>query len=138
VSKPLSDTGTMQALADRLGDDCFEAHRGAFWWDEGSRVAVAFGNDGYATEDNRAALEVAELRDMVAAAGGEEVGFATTADGYTWALACRLPAALTPEALEAAAWAAYGGADADHPAGACFQGWQLNTARAVLERNGLL
>ena len=48
----------VQKIVDRIGDECFEAHRGAFWWDEDRRIAVVFGNDGYTdSKDARARLE---------------------------------------------------------------------------------
>jgi hypothetical protein len=97
----------MQKLVDRLGDDCFEAHRGGFWWDEKNRLAVVFGNDGY-QNDERARGEVEAIRRLLAEFGGKEVGFATESEeGYSWALACELSDDLTPDVLEGIAWAAW-------------------------------
>jgi hypothetical protein len=94
----------MQKLVDRLGDDCFEAHRGAFWWEKAKRVAVAFGNDGY-RQDGRARLEVEALRRLLVHWGGKELGFATNSeDGYSWALACELTRKLTPHVVEGVLW----------------------------------
>jgi hypothetical protein len=151
----------VQKIADRIAEECFEAHRGAFWWQEDRRIAVAFGNDGYAGEGSRAQVEVEALRGFLAHYGGREVGFATAADGYSWALACELPEEGVPEAMEAVLWAVWGEASAQRTAGqvphlnhgaiaarlegmqAAFMtgavgGYQGNVARATLERNGLL
>src|SRR5262245_18047004 len=94
----------MQKLVERLSDDCFEAHRGAFWWQEDAGIAVAFGNDGYAS-DPRAKGEVQAVRRLLDALGGEELAFATDAeDGYSWALACRLDRPGAVEVLEGLLW----------------------------------
>jgi hypothetical protein len=117
----------LQALAQRLFDDCFEAHRGAFWWNEDQRLAVVFGNDSVpaalltadqicasrelnprATTEpgERSTFEVAAIRRLLADHGGTEVGFAT-AEGATWVLGCLLPASLSPDVLEGTAWLAW-------------------------------
>jgi hypothetical protein len=156
------DDATVGKIVDRLGDDCFEAHRGAFWWDEASRVAVAFGNDGYA-QDVRARSEVAAVRRLLAEDGGEELAFATDEDGYSWALACKLPAGLVPDVLEGILWLVWNelsdrrwgpkGNDCDvaldsidwgdlrevlRTEGWSLTGLQVNIAGMVLERNGLI
>jgi hypothetical protein len=90
----------VQKIVDRVRDECFEAHRGAFWWDEGRRIAVAFGNDGH-DGDGRARLEVEALRKFLHNLGGQELGFATAGDGYSWAHAwkpCSPPTWPTPSA----------------------------------------
>src|SRR5262245_5021859 len=92
----------VQKILAMTSKECFAAHRGAFWWDEPSRTAVAFGNDGYAT-DRRSHLEVEALRQFLAHYGGKELGFAKDAkEGYSWALGCELPPDLTPDLLDAA------------------------------------
>jgi hypothetical protein len=94
----------MQKLVDRLASDCFEAHRGVFWWQQKKRVAVVFGNDGY-RQDNRSRLEVEALRRLLAHWGGKELGFATDSEtGYSWALACELTGKLTPHVVEGVLW----------------------------------
>jgi hypothetical protein len=159
------DQATMQKLVNRLGHDCFEAHRGAFWWDEGRRVAVAFGNDGFGGEDGRARFEVESLRELLRREGGKELAFATGDDGYTWALACALPGGLTPDVLEGVLWMAWNLASSGSRPGrpnpervvldwdavreglrdrkfgsalGALTGYQANAARAFLERNGLV
>jgi hypothetical protein len=151
----------VQRIVDRIGDECFEAHRGAFWWDEARRIAVAFGNDGYAGDGSRARVEVEALRGFVDHYGGRELGFATAGDGYSWALACELPEDGSPDALEVILWAAWLEASSQKAAGlkprlnhgaiaarlegmqpafeaGAVGGYHGNVARAVLERNGLL
>jgi hypothetical protein len=97
----------MQALVDRLASDCFEAHRGSFWWDEKRRIAIAFGNDGY-REDRRARLEVEAVRRLLAHWGGKELGFATESEfGYSWALACEVTSKVTPDIVEGVLWRAW-------------------------------
>jgi hypothetical protein len=154
----------LQAVVNRLGDECFEAHRGAFWWSKADRVAICFGNDGYAKDSRgRAKAEVEALRRFLAEYGGREVGFATEAeDGYSWALACVPPEGMGPEVLEgvlrqAWTWASHQeGAGPNTPLvldwaaikegletgrfsglSACQTGLQANIARATLERCGL-
>jgi hypothetical protein len=99
----------IQKVANRLYEDCHQAHRGAFWWDEGKRVAIAFGNDGYSS-DPRSQGEVAALRVLLKEWGGIELGFATEdgeGEGYGWALACRCPSWLNPDVLEGTLWFAW-------------------------------
>src|SRR5262245_9935949 len=97
----------IQKIVDRIGGECFEAHRGAFWWHEDRRIAIAFGNDGYA-QDERARLEVRALRELLPGLGGRELAFATESEGgYGWALACEIPEELGPENLEAALWSVW-------------------------------
>ena len=105
-------TERIQGIVDRLGTECFEAHRGAFWWEKEQRIAIAFGNDGgEGGEDERAQYEVAALRVLLAAEGGKELAFARDSQhGYSWALACELPAGLNPDLLERALWAAWNAA----------------------------
>src|SRR5262249_41018177 len=97
----------MGKIVSRLGDDCFEAHRGAFWWQEDRHVAIAFGNDGY-SGDGRARAEVEALRHLIAEMGGKELGFATDPeDGYSWALAFELKGAGVVDVVEAFRWWAW-------------------------------
>jgi hypothetical protein len=148
----------IQKIADRLTEECFEAHRGAFWWDEDERVAIAFGNDGYST-DARSQQEVEAVRDLFDNIGGRELAFATANDGYSWALACELDHHLDVSHLEAVLWLAWKGLSAQRAAGEDpmfdwfefedtvqamlseaveVRGIQPNIAGAVLERNGLV
>ncbi len=96
----------VRRIIDRLHDDCFEAHRGAFWLDERRRVAVAFGNDGHNT-DARAWFGVAAIRRLLRDEGGEEIGFATAGKGYSWALVCKLPEAVSADNLHSTLWGAW-------------------------------
>jgi hypothetical protein len=151
------DQKVMQKIAERLYEDCFEAHRGAFWWDERRRIAVAFGNDGWGV-DVRAKREVETVRCLLAESGGKELGFATAGEeDYSWALVCELPDDLTPGVLEGVLWYAWSLGDDTGPvvldwsaivasleAGrfgsldAAFAHVQVHVARATLERNGLV
>ena len=54
-------------MADYVGDNMFEAHRGAMTWKQ-EGVSVVFGNDGY-TQDGRARSEVAMVREHLGAGG---------------------------------------------------------------------
>ncbi len=127
----------VQKIVDRLRGECFEVHRGAFWWDEGRRVAVAFGNDGYST-DEKARREVAAVRQLLVEQEGRELGFATDSeDGYCWALACELPADLDPAALESVLWDAWL-SQCEAPEKGLFRSYQSQVAGAVLERHGLI
>ena len=156
-----------EAIVTRLHDDCFEAHRGAFWWDEKRRIAVAFGNDGRGVRQD---FEIAAVRKLLADYGGKELGFARSAEaegfpedtGYSFALMCELPKPLHPGVLDGVLWKAWTTIsfhDKDDPtpvvldwdaikqslddghfdslAGA-FVGIQANIAHATLERNGLI
>jgi hypothetical protein len=151
------DSKTIQAIAKRLHDDCFEAHRGAFWWDEKHRIAVAFGNDG---KGNRQDFEIAAIRKLLADYGGKELGF-TWHEDYSFVLMCELPRVLNPDVLEGVLWKAWNtiswhkkddpipvvlnwdaikqGLEEGHFASleGSFTGIQGNIARATLERNGL-
>jgi hypothetical protein len=91
----------IQGIVERLSTGyCFEAHRGAFWWDKKMRIAIAFGNDGY-TQDDRAKFEVECLHTLLQQWGSKELAFATDhEDGDSWALACELSVSLTPDFLE--------------------------------------
>ena len=40
----------IQEIVDRTCKLCAAAHRGAFWWKEPDRIAVAYGNHGFATD----------------------------------------------------------------------------------------
>jgi hypothetical protein len=147
-------------LAERLHDDCFEAHRGAFWWDEERRIAVAFGNDG---ADERQNFEIASVRKLLADHGGVELGFARHGDdGYSFALACELPETFGPDVMEGVLWKAWNtisshkkedpvpaaldwdaigrmlGEQKRHPPESVFAAIQGDIAHVVLERNGLL
>jgi hypothetical protein len=148
---------TIQAIARRLHNDCFEAHRGAFWWDEKRRVAVAFGNDG---RGHRQDFEIAAVRKLLADYGGKELGFAWDED-YSFVLMCELPEVLDPDVLEGVLWNAWNivswhkkgdptpvvlnwdeirrGLEEKHFASVegAFTGGQANIAHATLERNGL-
>jgi hypothetical protein len=131
----------VQAIANRLHAECFEAHRGAFWWDEQSRCAIAFGNDGY-SQDERSQREVALLREVYTAAGGQELGFATAGEGYTWAAAWLLPPEpkplpITPGNLESTLWTGWLGHRFTGEATASMN-VQQHIAGMVLERCGLV
>jgi hypothetical protein len=135
------DNATIKKIVDRTGEDCFEAHRGAFWWDEARRVAVAFGNDGYSSTDEWARQEVEALRQLLARGGGKELAFATDEDGYSWALACELPAGLGLDHLKAALWAGWWGQPPDQKflgVATLHAHIQAHIAEVVLERNGLI
>jgi hypothetical protein len=90
----------IQKLVDRLHADCMEAQRGAFWWDKDQRIAVVFGNDDY-SKDFRSRAEVDIVRRNLRGEG-MELAFAT--DGFTWALACELPARLELRTLTHDIW----------------------------------
>jgi hypothetical protein len=122
-----------------------EAQRGAFWWDEDKRIAVVFGNDDYAT-DRRAKAEVEAVRRMIRG-DGKELAFATSgSDGFSWALACEVPARLDLGNLTYIIWSTWLWLDA----GKHSPEWeslpeqqesinaQIHIAEMVLERNGLI
>src|SRR6266545_2343618 len=97
----------MQKIVDRLSDECQEAHRGAFWFDETRHLVIAFGNDGH-TKDERAKQEVAAVRRYLVEVGGKELGFATNSgSGYSWALICEVKNSKAPEILEDIRWATW-------------------------------
>ena len=148
----------VKKIADRMHDECFEAHRGAFWWDENRRLAVAFANDGQGDRQN---FEIAAVRQLLRDYDGKEVGFATSND-YSFSLVCQLPAALTPDLLESVLWIAWNTISFHRHKGridpvkldwdaikrginsgsfgsleGAFTGIQADIARATLERNGL-
>jgi hypothetical protein len=149
----------IQAIVERISSDCMEAHRGAFWWDEERRIAVAFGNDGY-VQDRRAKFEVEVLRKYLNVLGGgcRELAFAVDEDtGYSWAMACELAPLATPALLEQFLWAGWNMkptpdlsqepdwneimAQMEDDACQCepstFELYQSSIAGAVIERNGL-
>jgi hypothetical protein len=129
----------------------------AFWWDEARHIAIAFGNDGY-NVDERARLEVEAVRRLIHELGGKELSFATGDDGYSWALACELATVDGVAFLEGMLWAAWNelselkgkGLEVKLNLDAIKKavesrtlprvtgGVQVNIARAVLERNGLI
>lgn len=110
----------IRQIVERLSAECFEAHRGAFWWDEALRIAVVFGNDAFSS-DPATEFEVAAVRRVLTDHGGKELVFATNSeDAYTWAIACELPDALAPEVLQDLMWHA----------------WQLAKRHAKLTREG--
>jgi hypothetical protein len=85
--------------------DCVEARRGAFWWDEEQRVAIAFGNDGYS--ENEVAQEVVVgVCSLLFDVGGRVLAFRTSDDGYCWALACQLKPPVGPDHLDIVVWLA--------------------------------
>lgn len=137
----------IQKLVNRFGDDCFEAHRGAFWWDESKRIAIVFGNDGY--KERRAKEEVNAIRKLLKSSSGKELAFATTEDEYSWALACELGSSLTPRILSQRLWQAWNFSSdlpdklddlKDFPAevGEGFVDYQIQITESILERNGLI
>jgi hypothetical protein len=123
-------SATLQALAELLAGDCFEAPRGAFWLDESQQVVVVFGNDDVPVElltaeqihrrpgrqedpdwpfapGQRSSFEVASIRRVLAESSvARELGFAT-AGITTWVLACSPPARTSPLLLEFVAWIAW-------------------------------
>jgi len=97
VSEPGDKPGPWEAVAasvaQKVYDTMISAHRGAFAWVDPT-YAVAFGNDGYRKEDGtagdpRTVAEVEQLRNLAVLDGLEEIGFGTSAAGYTWALIFR-------------------------------------------------
>ncbi len=94
-------------VAERIGDELFEAHRGV----TSSRhcdVMAAFGNDGYA-EDAKAKREVEAARQCIVAGGGTVLGFGTSSDGYSWVLLYRADN-LTATKVTDAMWNGWQGA----------------------------
>jgi hypothetical protein len=75
------------SVAEYIHDELFEAHRGVIHLSRGD--FLAFGNDGFATDD-RTKCEVAAVRSRMAGRA-TEMGFATTASGYSWVMLLRLP-----------------------------------------------
>src|SRR5262245_11060657 len=75
-----------KAAANYVLDEMFETHRGVIDWGD-EPVTVAFGNDGYGT-DERPRREVAALRMALKIAGLTELGFGLSDDEeqYTWAM----------------------------------------------------
>ncbi len=120
-----------------IGDQLFEAHRGVIHLSCGD--FVVFGNDGFAT-DERAKREVAVVRERTAGRASE-IAFATTEDGYSWALLLRLPEEHATEAgreafcelLTLAMWEGYSGGTANPLAGG-FEQCQSRIAEAVIWR----
>jgi hypothetical protein len=162
------DATTVQKIVDRVSVECFEAHRGAFWWDEDERIGVVFGNDGYSS-DERSQGEVDAIRWVLETIDGigledndrehRELACATGNDGYSWVLICRLGHKLDISHLKLIIWTVWGVMSKQKAAGE-FMTWdeatyliddiitnsddleevgvQANIASAVLERNGLL
>jgi hypothetical protein len=80
--------------------------RGAMPWRiEG--VTLIFGNDGY-ERDQRSKDEVAKVRRFLAENGIEELGFATSPEGYSWAMLVRSD---DDDRLNDVVWAAWPDAD---------------------------
>jgi hypothetical protein len=86
-----------QALAYWIGDEGFEAHRGAFVLRHRHKQLdgcvepgdlVVFGNDGYA-QDVRAQREVEAAVALAVDLNLRVIHFGTTSDSYTWALVLR-------------------------------------------------
>jgi hypothetical protein len=145
----------LQKLVTRLRTDCYEAHRGAFCWDEGRGVAVAFGNDG-TPPDEPVDFEIAAIRGLLRRYGGKELAFAVEPEGGTWAMACDLSgSSLNEDVLEAVLWEAWNAKaegndfepesvtmDEGRLTSGTFKdnytGWQVKIARSILERNGLV
>jgi hypothetical protein len=147
----------IQKIVERLGEEFFEAHRGAFWWEEGRCVAIVFGNDGYAT-DGRAKLEVEAARRLLGFLDGRELAFATDSVGYSWALACQVGEPGAVNLLQATLWLAWNRLSAQKGKGEPLSidsadlqpgaivasapyelgGCQPNIAGAILERGGLI
>jgi hypothetical protein len=76
----------LQKLANVVGDELFEAHRGVVHLKDGN--FLIFGNDGFA-QDKRAKREVERIRQALTGQA-EEIGFATSeGDTYTWVVVVR-------------------------------------------------
>src|SRR5262245_46722961 len=81
-------------MADYVGEEMFEAHRGAMPWRQ-IGISVVFGNDGYEDQpgeesDSRAKREVALVRGTLEREGVDVLGFGTCpGDGYSWAMLVR-------------------------------------------------
>jgi hypothetical protein len=99
-------------LAAWIHDNLFQIHRGAF---PGSvtRLArlpefdgiIAFGNDGYATNE-RTKEAVDLLRRRLSDAGLKEVGFAVSPEGgFTWVIACQVPSNTSQDEAASLVWA---------------------------------
>ncbi len=74
-------------VAERIGDELFQAHRGVTH-SRHADVNAAFGNDGF-KESEKAQREVEAARQCIAAGGGAVLGFGTSSDGYSWVLLYR-------------------------------------------------
>jgi hypothetical protein len=78
------------AVANYVGDNMFEAHRGAMSWRQVG-IAVVFGNDCYA-DDDRTKEEVFLLREALSQVGAKVLGFGVdTSEGYSWAMIVEPP-----------------------------------------------
>jgi hypothetical protein len=77
----------IQELADVVHKEACEVHRAAFRCGD---LIIAFGNDGYRI-DERSRNEVVFFREWLASQGFVETGFATSYDGYSWAMMARAP-----------------------------------------------
>ena len=98
--------------ANRVGDEMFEAHRGAMPWGQVG-VSVVFGNDGYGA-DQRARREVAGVRRGLAEHGVAELGFGTRDDdGYAWAMIVQSGDIAFLESLVWGAWGVACGTDVE-------------------------
>src|SRR5262249_55166310 len=95
----------LKELARRVGEEMFEAHRGAFLR---GRPIIASGNDG-SPQDARPRKYVAGLGGRLHAAG-YEAGEPVLEDGgdYTWVMLITVPAGITAvnarEMVEALVW----------------------------------
>jgi hypothetical protein len=127
----------VSALAEFIGDELFDAHRGVIDLTHGD--FLAFGNDDFAT-DERAKREVATVRSLTADQASE-MGFGTSEDGYSWTLLLRLPREHDTEAgrdafralLSSAMWDAFGGKE-QHPTGDVVQQYQGAIAEQAIKR----
>jgi len=127
----------MQAIADLVGDEGFAAHRGAVHVRDST--FLVFGNDGY-TKDERARREVEVIR-AETADRAEELGFATTEDGYSWALLIRYRVDFDTDAareaccglLTATLWRTWMGLEDPVPEADPFENWQWDVAEAAID-----
>jgi hypothetical protein len=118
---------SLQRVANFIGNELHQAHRGVIYLARGD--FLAFGNDGYDT-DERAKREVEAVRSSIAGQA-TEVGFASSGDGYTWAMLLRTAKACATNAgreafrtfLTMAMWKSWLG-DNPHPVDAPFMAIQ--------------
>jgi hypothetical protein len=90
-NRPLDWAAEAAELAKEATENHFQSHRGAIEWGPG--IGAIYGNDGIRSDKTQRVLAI--LRQKLAAAGLQELGFGTDGDDppYSWAMLVTRPRA---------------------------------------------